>query len=242
MDRIDQLKKRLEIYQTEIKDYTPEETLRFFLERHSGKVAFSTSLGVEDQVITHMLVKTGLPVKIFTLDTGRLFQETYDLLDITSKKYNIPILVYYPDTIQVETMVNQKGINLFYESVENRKLCCHNRKIEPIQRGLKGMEIWITGIRRDQSVTRTDIRLAEWEETVSLIKLNPLVEWNETKTWEYIRRHKIPYNILHDKGYPSIGCLPCTRAILPGEDIRAGRWWWEHPDLKECGLHRRTNH
>jgi len=216
---------------------SPVDLIEFFLERHPGKVAFSSSLGPEDQVLTHMLAGIGKPFKLFTLDTGRLLQESYELLEITRQRYQLPFEVFFPEASHVEKMVYDKGINLFYDSVENRKMCCHIRKIEPLKRALTGMDIWITGVRRDQSVTRADIGLLEWDADLALIKVNPLIDWNHEDVWTFIKENKVPYNTLHDKGYPSIGCLPCTRAILPGEDIRAGRWWWEHPDLKECGLH-----
>jgi len=231
------MKNLVKSYIKEVHSLSPVDLLEFFLERHPGKVAFSSSLGVEDQVLTHMLVSTAKPFKLFTLDTGRLFQENYDLIDITRQRYHLPFEIYYPEATRVEHMVNEKGINLFYESIENRKLCCHIRKIEPLKRALSGMEIWITGVRRDQSVTRGDIGILEFDPDLSMIKVNPLIEWNDEEVWAFVREHKVPYNTLHDKGYPSIGCLPCTRAVLPGEDIRAGRWWWEHPDLKECGIH-----
>lgn len=202
------------------------------------KLAFATSLGLEDQVITHMIASLKLPIRIFTLDTGRLFPETYDLIDRTSAKYGISIEVCFPDYRQVEKMVAEKGINLFYESIENRKLCCGIRKSEPLARALNGCSAWITGLRRQQSVTRHNMQTAEWDELHGLIKINPLIDWSEAEVKAYVAEHKIPYNTLHDKGFPSIGCQPCTRAVAPGEDIRAGRWWWEQPDQKECGLHK----
>lgn len=204
---------------------------------YPGKVTFSSSMGAEDQVITHMISSLKEPVKIFTLDTGRLFYETYDLIEKTSKRYNIPIHICFPDKTRVEEMVNQKGINLFYYSIENRKLCCGIRKTEPLRGALQGFEIWITGLRREQSPTRKHLSMAEWDETNQIIKVHPLLEWKEKQIWDFIREHHIPYNPLHDKSFPSIGCQPCTRAVMPGEDIRAGRWWWEQPESKECGLH-----
>ena len=215
----------------------PKEVLAFFLSAYKGKIALSTSMGVEDQVLTEMVAAIDPSVNIFTLDTGRLFQETYDLIALTNKKFNISINVYFPDRDQVENMVNEKGINLFYESVDNRKLCCHIRKIEPLKRAFKGMDVWISGVRKDQSVTRFYYSLVEWDDQNGLIKLNPLIDWSEKEVWEYVRKNDIPYNVLHDKGFPSIGCQPCTRAIEPGEDVRAGRWWWELPEQRECGLH-----
>lgn len=216
-----------------------QEVIEWFLKDFEGKVAFSTSLGAEDQVITQMIAQVGVPADIFTLDTGRLFPETYDLLDLTSKKYDLKIRVMFPDASRVENMVNEKGINLFYDSIENRKLCCHIRKIEPLKRAFAGLDAWICGLRREQSVTRKDMRLVEWDENNDLIKVNPLIEWTETELWDYIKVNHIPYNKLHDTGFPSIGCQPCTRAILPGEDVRAGRWWWENPETRECGLHKK---
>ena len=214
-----------------------EEILEKALELFGNKVTFATSMGAEDQVITHMLAKISKSANIFTLDTGRVFPETYDLLHRTVNRYGLQIKSYYPDTMQVEEMVNSKGINLFYESIENRKLCCHVRKIVPLRRALTGMDAWITGLRREQSVTRTDLKIVEWDAGNGLIKINPLLEWSEEQVWDYIKINSIPYNKLHDQGFPSIGCQPCTRAIEKGEDLRAGRWWWELPESKECGLH-----
>ena len=231
------MKNRFNTYIKEVDSLSPVELIEFFLERHPGKVAFSSSLGAEDQVLTHMLAGIGKPFKLFTLDTGRLFQESYELLEITKQRYQLPFEVFFPEAANVERMVNEKGINLFYESIENRKLCCHIRKIEPLRRALDGMEVWITGLRREQSVTRINSGAVEWDADRSLININPLIDWNDEALWKFIKENKVPYNTLHDKGFPSIGCLPCTRAILPGEDIRAGRWWWEQPDNKECGLH-----
>jgi phosphoadenosine phosphosulfate reductase len=216
-----------------------QEVIEWFLREFEGKVAFSTSLGAEDQAITQMIAKFDKTADIFTLDTGRLFPETYDLIDLTSKKYDLKVRVMFPDASRVEEMVNEKGINLFYDSIENRKLCCHIRKIEPLKRAFAGLDAWICGLRREQSITRKDVRLVEWDENNGLIKVNPLIEWTETELWDYIKANQIPYNKLHDTGFPSIGCQPCTRAILPGEDVRAGRWWWENPETRECGLHKR---
>jgi len=214
-----------------------EDILRNALSLFGNKITFATSLGAEDQVITYLLSKINKSANIITLDTGRVFPETYDLLHRTVNRYGIAIKSYYPDTNQVEEMVNTKGINLFYESIENRKLCCHVRKIVPLRRALQGMDAWITGLRREQSVTRTDLKIVEWDASNKLIKINPLLEWHEKQVWDFIKSNDIPYNKLHDQGFPSIGCQPCTRAIEKGEDLRAGRWWWEMPDSKECGLH-----
>ncbi len=213
--------------------------LSFFLTEYKGKIALSSSLGLEDQALTEMVCAIDKNTKIFTLDTGRLFPETYDLIHRTNQKYGIKMQVFFPDAQQVEEMVNTQGINLFYDSVEARKTCCRIRKLEPLKRAFAGLEVWICGLRREQSVTRSEMKPIEWDEANGLIKLNPLIDWTEEQVRTYISEHKIPYNPLHDKDYPSIGCLPCTRAILPGEDVRAGRWWWESPDTKECGLHKR---
>jgi phosphoadenosine phosphosulfate reductase len=231
------MKELVNEYNRILKGATPKEVLSFFTAKYQKKISFSTSLGAEDQVLTDMICSIDPFVNIFTLDTGRLFQETFDLMHITEKKYGIKIQVYFPDARRVEEMVNRKGINLFYESVENRKLCCNIRKIEPLQRALAGVNVWITGLRREQSVTRKDMELVEWDEVYGIIKLAPLIDWTESQVWEYLKGNKIPYNELHDKGFPSIGCLPCTRAITYGESLRSGRWWWELPENKECGLH-----
>jgi len=211
-----------------------EKALAFF----GDKITFATSLGAEDQVITYLLSKISKSVNIFTLDTGRVFPESYDLLHRTINRYGIAIKSFYPVTEEVEEMVNSKGINLFYESIENRKLCCHVRKIVPLRRALKGKSAWITGLRREQSITRTGLKTVEWDEANGLIKINPLLDWNEDQVWDFIKANNIPFNKLHDQGFPSIGCQPCTRAVEKGEDLRAGRWWWEMPDSKECGLHK----
>ena len=233
------MKDQIEALNQRYSQATTEQLLSGFLFDFKGKIALSSSLGIEDQVLTHMVCNIDKTTKIFTLDTGRLFPETYDLIHRTNHKYGIKMSVYFPEAGQVEEMVNTKGINLFFESVENRKLCCNIRKIQPLKRAFKGLEVWICGLRSEQSVTRHDMQRIEWDEANGIIKLNPLIHWTEEETKEYIKTHGIPYNPLHDKGYPSIGCQPCTRAIFPGEDIRAGRWWWENPDTKECGLHKK---
>jgi len=201
------------------------------------KITFATSLGAEDQIITFLLAKIDKSATVITLDTGRIFPETYDLLHRTVNRFGIQIKTVFPDTGQIEEMVNTKGVNLFFESIENRKLCCHVRKIAPLQRALKGQDAWFTGLRREQSVTRTNLKIVEWDAGNSLIKINPLLEWSEEQVWNFIKSNSIPYNKLHDEGFPSIGCQPCTRAIEKDEDLRAGRWWWEMPESKECGLH-----
>ncbi len=203
----------------------------------SDKVALASSLSAEDQVLTDMIFKIQKKAVVFTLDTGRLPKETYECAQETMKKYGFRYRVYSPNAGAVKKMVREKGLDLFYESVKNRKFCCHVRKVEPLKRALKGLKAWICGLRREQSVTRTGLNLVEWDAGNGLYKLNPLIHWTEEQAWEYIRRNQVPYNKLHDQGYPSIGCAPCTRAVKPDEDIRAGRGRGEHPDKKECGLH-----
>ena len=223
----------------ELKDANPQEIIKNVVDRFNQKIALSSSMGAEDQVLTDMLLKIEPNARIFTLDTGRLFAETYDLIDRTSRKYKKKIEVLFPDYKRVEAMVNTKGINLFYESIQNRKECCHIRKIEPLQRAFAGLDAWICGLRASQAVTRKDIDVIEWDANNKLVKVNPLARWTEEQVWEYIHENRVPYNVLHEKGFPSIGCQPCTRAVAEGEDVRAGRWWWENPDTKECGLHKR---
>jgi phosphoadenosine phosphosulfate reductase len=201
------------------------------------QIAFASSFGAEDQVITHLLCQLEKPVHIFSLDTGRLPQETYNVMERTCKYYQINIEVLVPDTKQLEELLGAHGPNSFYESVELRKQCCHVRKVEPLRRKLAGLDAWICGLRRDQAVTRTALEYIEWDKSNGLVKINPLADWTNEQLWQFIHGNNIPYNVLHDKGYPSIGCAPCTRAVEVGEDIRAGRWWWEHPASKECGLH-----
>jgi len=232
-------KEQIAQWNKELKNSTPEQVISFFLSEFPNKIALSTSLGYEDQVLTQIVASISKSAKIFTLDTGRLFPETYELLDKTSKKYGVNINVYFPNTDDVEEMVNSKGINLFYDSIENRKLCCNLRKLVPLARAMSGLSGWITGLRRDQSVTRTDMQLVEWDENNNMLKINPLINWTEQEVIDYIDDNKIPFNPLHKKGFASIGCQPCTRAIEPDEDVRAGRWWWENPDTKECGLHQK---
>lgn len=210
--------------------------IRLVTEWFPGKVCFSTSLGQEDQVLTDLICRHELPVRIFSLDTGRLFNEAYELLDRTTARYKRKIALYFPEPADVETYVQDKGINGFYESVENRKACCHIRKVLPLNRALQGMDVWITGLRAEQSDNRQDMPLLEWDESRRLYKFNPLINWSYEEMMAYIREWNVPYNPLHDKGFVSIGCAPCTRAIEPGEHPRAGRWWWE-TSQKECGLH-----
>ncbi|MCK9271856.1 MAG: phosphoadenylyl-sulfate reductase [Bacteroidales bacterium] len=216
---------------------TAQEILSHFQQTYQHRIAFATSMGAEDQVITHMMAGIDRSSRIFTLDTGRIFPETYDVIERTNARYGINIEIFFPEHKQVEEMVNQKGVNLFYESIENRKLCCHIRKIVPLRRALQGMDAWISGLRRSQAVTRKNLQPVEWDSTFGLLKINPLIDWTEEQVWDFINKNNIPYNRLHDQGFRSIGCQPCTRAIAPGDDVRAGRWWWETPEQKECGLH-----
>lgn len=202
-----------------------------------NKIALASSFSIEDQVLTHMLMELDRKARIFTLDTGRLHQETYDVMDKTAKRYNFSYEICFPDAREVAKMMGEKGPNSFYESIGNRKECCAVRKVAPLRKKLSVLDAWITGLRREQSVTRSDMKKIEYDETFSLVKFNPLADWSEGDAWGYIKKHQIPYNALHDRGFPSIGCAPCTRAIEAGEDIRAGRWWWENPESRECGLH-----
>lgn len=229
--------KKIESLNEQARGLTAEGIIRLAVKAFAGQVTFASSLGEEDQVITHMISLTAPELEIFSLDTGRLFPETYDLIAKTRKRYPMPFKLYYPDTKAVEEMVSGKGVNLFYESVENRKLCCGVRKVEPLRRALKKFDAWISGIRRQQSVTRVDIKVFEWDEANKNIKVNPLADWTLDEVRQYIAANQVDVSPLHAKGFVSIGCAPCTRAIQPGEDIRSGRWWWENPEHKECGLH-----
>ena len=235
-----EIKNTIETLNQQFEKSLPEEVLGFFLNEYRGRIALASSMGAEDQVLTAMISAIDKTTRIFTLDTGRLFPETYDLIDKTNQFFGISIEVFFPDHTMVEQMVTKKGVNLFYHSIENRKECCHVRKIEPLKRAFSNLDIWVCGLRKDQSITRFNSRMIEWDEPNGLIKLNPLINWTEKQVWEYIKQHQIPYNSLHDQGFPSIGCQPCTRAIKPGEDIRAGRWWLEQPEHKECGLHKQS--
>jgi len=200
-------------------------------------VTFANSLGAEDMVLTDLIVKSGLPIEIFSLDTGRLPLETYDLMAAVDRHYGLKLKIYFPQSEAVEHYVRANGINAFYESIELRKGCCYMRKVEPLQRALAGKKAWITGLRAQQATTRSGLPTREYDEGNKLEKFNPLADWSEKEVWTYIKQNAVPYNALHDKFYPSIGCAPCTRAISMGEDVRSGRWWWESPELKECGLH-----
>lgn len=222
----------------ELESKSAQEVLKWALETYHPKIALASSFGAEDVVLIDMLMKVNPKARVFTLDTGRLNPETYDLMDKIRERYNLKIEVMFPNTGAVEKMVREKGFNLFYDSIENRKECCGVRKVEPLNRVLNELTAWITGLRREQSVTRTEVMKVEIDEAHnSMVKVNPITDWTRDQVWDYIRRNKVPYNKLHDMGYPSIGCAPCTRAIKPGEPERAGRWWWENPDTKECGLH-----
>jgi phosphoadenosine phosphosulfate reductase len=223
--------------QNELKGKEIAEQLRILADRFPGEVIFSTSFGLEDQAITYLIIAAKAPVKVFTLDTGRVFTETYSTWSRTIEKYNLTISTYYPEASPLQDFISAKGPNSFYESVENRKQCCHIRKVEPLQRALKGNKIWITGIRAEQSNNRLDMPMVEWDEANQIIKFHPLLSWTWGQVKQFVSRNDIPYNPLHDKGFVSIGCAPCTRAIIPGEDFRAGRWWWEDSSKKECGLH-----
>jgi len=213
------------------------EILTYVNARFGEEAIFSTSFGIEDQVITHLLSEINATTRVFTLDTGRLFPETYYVWNRTLDVYKLPIQAYYPKTEAVEELISTKGPSSFYESTENRKECCFIRKIEPLKRAIKGYKVWITGIRAEQSENRDHMEFIEWDEGNQIIKIHPLFNWTLEMVETFLKVNFVPYNPLHDKGFPSIGCQPCTRAIAAGEDFRAGRWWWEDKSKKECGLH-----
>ena len=225
------------LLQQELKQASAQDVLVRVLAEFGNRIVLASSLGAEDQVLTHMAFSINPDVRVFVLDTGRLHSETYDVIAETQSKLGVKYEIYFPDAKSVEDMVNEKGINLFYASVENRKTCCGIRKVEPLRRALSSADAWITGLRRSQSVTRAKLDTVEWDDAHNMLKVNPLADWSEDDVWQYIKLNSVPYNALHDVGFPSIGCAPCTRAIAPGEDVRAGRWWWEDPANKECGLH-----
>lgn len=227
----------LENLKQELAGLSIVDKLWFLTKKYEGRIVFSTSFGWEDQVITDLIFSNKIPIKVFTLETGRLFPETYYVWNRTLEVYQQTIHAYYPQADLLQAMVNAKGPNSFYESVENRKECCHIRKIEPLKRALYGNEIWVTGIRAEQSPNREDMHDLEYDASNQLIKFHPIFEWTLEEVKQYIKDNNIVYNTLHDKGFPSIGCAPCTRAVQPGEDFRAGRWWWEDQSKKECGLH-----
>ncbi len=205
--------------------------------RDFSPVTFSNSLGAEDMVLTDIIAQHQPDIEMFSLDTGRLPQQTCDLMQEVRKRYSVPLKIYFPDSARVDAYVTLNGVNGFYGSVENRKACCHIRKVEPLKHALAGKRAWITGMRRDQAVTRGSMEVSSFDADHGLQKFNPLLDWINAEVWEYLKQNDVPYNRLHDKFYPSIGCAPCTRAVTPGEDIRSGRWWWENPQNKECGLH-----
>lgn len=220
--------------------YNLHQSLTALTQLGANRIVFSSSLGLEDQVVTDAVFSQDLPINIFTLDTGRLFQESYEVLDSTQRKYATRIQVIYPNHQSLEEYVSVEGANALYGSVESRKRCCFIRKLEPLSRGLADADIWITGVRAAQSSYRSGMQLFEWDEGRNLVKFNPLLAWSTDQLWEYIAEHEVPFNKLHKKGFPSIGCAPCTRAISVGEDERAGRWWWEQQGEQECGLHDRA--
>jgi len=217
---------------------TPQEILKWSLDNLHPSIAMASSFGAEDVVVIDMIMKINPKARIFTLDTGRLNQETYDVMDEIRQKYNMNLEVMFPDQNETEQMVRVNGMNLFYHSIGNRKLCCGIRKVHPLNKMLSTLDGWITGLRADQTEVRLKANRIEIDEQHNgIIKINPIIEWTWEQTWDYIKKNNIPYNKLHDKGFPSIGCEPCTRAIKPGEPLRAGRWWWESDSQKECGLH-----
>jgi phosphoadenosine phosphosulfate reductase len=225
-----------------VEELSPEGLIEWSLEKFSPKIALACSFQAEGSVLIDMMHRVaGAAFRVFTLDTGRLSQETYDCMDAIRQKYGIAVEVYFPDAVKVQDTVRQHGLNLFYNSVELRKLCCGVRKVEPLNRALKDLNAsWVTGLRRDQAPTRSTVRKVELDKDHgNICKINPVADWSHEQVWSYIRENDVPYNRLHDQGYPSIGCAPCTRAVTPGEGLRAGRWWWEKSDTKECGLHMR---
>lgn len=234
LDEVAELAKSLE-------SATPEEVLRHAIEGWGERLVVASSFGAEDVVLIDMVARIQPKTRIFTIDTGRLHQETYDVAERLRNRYGIDFEVYFPQHEAVENMLRTKGHNSFYASIDNRKECCNIRKMEPLRRALSSADAWVTGIRRGQSVTRLEAPSAELDMlNGGIVKFNPLARWSEDDVWAYIREHDVPYNVLHDAGFPSIGCAPCTRAIRPNEDLRAGRWWWEAPDSRECGLHARS--
>jgi len=226
----------------ELERLSSEELLDWALKTFQPRIALASSFQAEESVLIDMMHRLrGADFRVFTLDTGRLNQETYDCMDALKERYGINIEVFFPDASRVESMVKEHGLNLFYKSVDLRKSCCAVRKVEPLNRALRDLDAWMTGLRREQAVTRNGVQKVEIDrDHGNIVKINPLADWSYKQVWDYIASHEVPYNKLHDLGYPSIGCAPCTRAIKPWEDIRAGRWWWENPASKECGLHVRN--
>lgn len=232
-----QSNEKIEHWRSELASKSPGDIIRWVVETFPGDAVLASSLGAEDQILTHLIARHAPALDIITLDTGRLFPETHDLLDQTRRHYGLPIKVYFPDRHRVEEMVNEHGSNLFRHSIAKRKQCCAVRKIEPLKRALAGKSAWVTGLRRDQSTNRGYTEVIEWDEANQMVKVNPLHDWTEAQVRRFLEEQHVPYNALHDQGYPSIGCAPCTRAVLPDEDPRAGRWWWEPREHNECGIH-----
>jgi phosphoadenosine phosphosulfate reductase len=222
-----------------VESMSAEEALAWALDRFHPRIALASSFGAEDVVVIDMLAAIRPDARVFTLDTGRLHEETYNVMERVRKRYGLAIETYFPSREEVERLERGKGLYSFRESVENRKECCAIRKVEPLGRAMRTVDAWITGLRRDQGVTRAAVRKLEIDEArISPLKLNPIADWSLDQVWSYIRANDVPYNRLHDAGFPSIGCAPCTRAVASGEEVRAGRWWWESPAQKECGLHK----
>ncbi|MFW9969810.1 MAG: phosphoadenylyl-sulfate reductase [Candidatus Odinarchaeota archaeon] len=236
---IEKIQSNLDDINKIFKGKNAEEILKWAYEIFGEGVILASSLGLEDQVLTDMASKIFPRFHVFVVDTGRLHQETYDVLEETKEKYKISYKIFFPRFEDVETLVREHGVNAFYKSLELRHRCCGIRKVEPLKRALKGYKAWITGLRKAQSVTRTEMQIIEWDEMNNLIKINPLIEWTDKQVKEYIYRFDVPYNKLFDKGYTSIGCAPCTRPTKVGEHPRSGRWWWEAPEKRECGLHEK---
>jgi phosphoadenosine phosphosulfate reductase len=233
-----------QLIRPDLETASPQQILAWSLDTFRSRIGLCTSFAAEGVVLIDMVTKLTNRVRVFTLDTGRLMPETYAVMDAIRERYDLDIEVFFPRTEAVEAMAREDGVNLFYKSVEARKRCCAIRKVEPLQRALVGLDAWIAGLRRDQAESRTEVRKVEIDDAHGgIVKINPLADWTWADVWAYIRAHDVPYNKLHDLGYPSIGCAPCTRAVAPGEDLRAGRWWWEADRSKtECGLHPARRH
>ncbi|MEG6565383.1 phosphoadenylyl-sulfate reductase [Thermoanaerobacterium saccharolyticum] len=228
----------LELLNNEYKNKSPFEIIKYVYDKiGASRVVLASSLSIEDQLLTDILLKIDNKARIFFIDTGRHFQSTYDLMERTMRRYHFKYEVYAPESQDLEVLIREHGPNLFYQSVDLREKCCEIRKVKPLKRVLATVDGWICGLRREQSVTRENINIFEWDYIHSIYKINPIAFWTEDMVWEYIKKENIPYNSLYDKGFRSIGCQPCTRAVKPGEDVRSGRWWWEDSDKKECGLH-----
>ncbi len=232
-----EIKSKIAELSDKIKGLDITQAIRLLSDTFAGKAVFSTSFSLEDQVISHAILENKIPVDIFTLDTGRIFPETYSVWNSTNQRYQTQIKAFTADYKTLQDYLTEKGPNAFYESVENRKQCCHIRKVEPLKRALKGQQLWVTGLRAEHSAARQDLQMLEWDEGHQLIKFHPILHWTTEEVREFVTKNNIPYNTLQDKGFVSLGCAPCTRAIKPGEDFRAGRWWWEDDSKKECGLH-----